>query len=250
LPLTAARLEPFVRDVEQAREAPLLRQADLAGSSLGLVVDALLVRGSAGWSALLPVSARDSADLPGAAVAEVRSAVASAAVGAELLDLKGEADRLYSGYLSEAVRLAIGGFVAIVLLLVIALRSAARVARVVAPLALSVLTVAALFAALGHALTILHVVGMLLIVAVGSNYALFFDRAAMHPGETSLPLTLVSLVLANLATVIGFGVLASSSVPVLADLGSTVAPGTLLALLFAAMLTPPVRRTTVKAASG
>jgi predicted exporter len=244
LPLTTAKLDPFVRDVEHAREAPPLRQADLSGSSLGLLVDALLVKGAAGWSALLPVSARDSADLPGAAVAQVRSAVASAAVGAELLDLKGEADRLYSGYLSEAVRLAIGGFVAIMLLLVVALRSAARVARVVAPLALSVLTVAAMFAALGHALTILHVVGMLLIVAVGSNYALFFDRVATHPGEGSLPLTLASLVLANLATVIAFGVLASSSVPVLADLGSTVAPGTLLALLFAAMLAPPVPRTT------
>src|SRR6516162_6421067 len=250
LPLTAARLEPFVRDVEQAREAPLLRQADLAGNSLGLVVDALLVRGSAGWSALLPVSTRDSADLSGAAIAQVRSAVASAAVGAELLDLKGEADRLYSGYLREAVRLAIGGLCAIALLLIVALRSPARVARVVAPLALSVLTVAALFAALGHALTILHVVGMLLIVAVGSNYALFFDRAAMHPGEGSLPRTLASLVLANLATVIAFGVLACSSVPVLADLGSTVAPGTLLALLFSAMLAPPVTRTVGKGAVG
>jgi len=250
LPLTPAKLEPFVRDVEQAREAPPLRQADLAGSSLGLLVDVLLVKGAAGWSALLPVSARDSADLPSAAVAQVRSAVASASVGAELLDLKGEADRLYSGYLSEAVRLAVGGFIGIVLLLFVALRSAARAARVVAPLALSVLTVAALFAALGHALTILHVVGMLLIVAVGSNYALFFDRAATHPGEGSLPLTLASLVLANLATVIAFGVLASSSVPVLADLGSTVAPGTLLALLFAAMLAPPVTRSTVKADLG
>ena len=247
MPLTTAKLEPFVRDVEHAREAPLLQQADLAGSSLGLIVDTLLVKGSAGWSALLPVSARDSADLPAAALARVRSAVASASVGAELLDLKGEADRLYSGYLTEAVRLAIGGFIGIVLLLSFALRSAARVVRVVVPLALSVLTVAALFAAFGHALTILHVVGMLLIVAVGSNYALFFDRAAMHPREGSLPLTLASLVLANLATVIAFGVLASSSVPVLADLGSTVAPGTLLALLYAAMLSSPVTRPEAKA---
>jgi predicted exporter len=248
LPLTTSRLEPFVDAVEHAREAPLLRRADLDGSSFGLAVDALLVRGRTGWSALLPVSARDSADLPQAVVAQVRSAVASASVGAELLDLKGEADRLYSGYLREAVRLAIGGFIVIVLLLLVALRSAARMARVVAPLALSVLTVAALFASLGHALTILHVVGMLLIVAVGSNYALFFDRITMHPGEGSLPLTLASLAVANLATVIAFGVLAFSSVPVLADLGSTVAPGTLLALLFAAMLAPPVRRTTPQAA--
>ena len=250
LPLTAARLEPFVSDVERARAAPLLQQADLAGSSLGLVVDTLLVRGSAGWSALLPLSAHDGPDLPAAAVAQVHGAVARASIGAQLVDLKGEADRLYSGYLGEAVRLAIGGLCAIALLLIVALRSPARVARVVAPLALSVLTVAALFAALGHALTILHVVGMLLIVAVGSNYALFFDRAAMHPGEGSLPRTLASLVLANLATVIAFGVLACSSVPVLADLGSTVAPGTLLALLFSAMLAPPVTRTVGKGAVG
>jgi predicted exporter len=248
LPLTTARLEPFVDAIEHAREAPLLRRADLDGSSFGLAVDALLVRGPPGWSALLPLSAHDSADLSDTAVAQVRGAVAGASVGAELIDLKGEADRLYSGYLREAVRLAIGGFIAIVVLLLLALRSAARVARVVAPLALSVLTVAATFAALGHALTILHVVGMLLTVAVGSNYALFFDRLATHPGEGSLPLTLASLVVANLATVIAFGVLAFSSVPVLADLGSTVAPGTLLALLFAAMLAPRVTRTTPQAA--
>jgi predicted exporter len=249
LPLKVTKLEPFVRDVERARDAPLLRQADLAGSSFGLAVDALLVRGTSGWSALLPVSARDSPDLPDAAVAEVRAAVASASTSAELLDLKGEADRLYSGYLGEAVRLAIGGLIVIVLLLAIALRSAARVTRIVAPLALSVVTVAAALVALGHSLTILHVVGMLLIVAVGSNYALFFDRAALHPQEGSVPLTLASLVLANLATVIAFGVLASSSVPVLRDLGSTVAPGTFLALLFAAMLAPPpLTRTAAQAA--
>jgi predicted exporter len=244
LPLSAARLEPFVGDVARAREAPLLQRADLAGSPLGLLVDTLLVERPAGWSALLPLSAHDSPDLSGAAIAQVRTAVAGASVGAELLDLKGEADRLYAGYLGEAVRLAIGGFILIALLLLIALRSARRVARVVAPLALSVLTVAALLAALGHPLTILHVVGMLLSVAVGSNYALFFDRTATHPEQGSLPLTLASLVLANLATVIAFGVLASSSVPVLADLGSTVAPGTLLALLFAAMLAASTARAT------
>ena len=127
----------------------------------------------------------------------------------------------------------------LVLLLGIALRSAARVMRVVAPLALSVLTIAALLVALGRALTILHLVGMLLILAVGSNYALFFDRTAAPLQQRSVPLTLASLVVANFATVIAFGVLASSSVPVLADLGSTVAPGTFLALLFAAALAPP-----------
>jgi predicted exporter len=240
-PVSTTRLQPFLQDVERARTAHPVTRADLAGTSLARAVDALLVRSAAGWSALLPVSAAGSAELSASAVSRLRAAIAQGAVpGAQLLDLKGEADRLYSGYLSEAARLALAGLSAIVLLLLVALRSVARVTRIVAPLALSVLVIAALLVGLGQQLTILHIVGMLLIVAVGSNYALFFDRAATHPHEGSVPLTLASLVVANLATVSAFGVLACSSVPVLADLGVTVAPGTLLALLFAALLARPL----------
>jgi len=128
--------------------------------------------------------------------------------------------------------------VAIVILLALALRSAERVARVVLPLALAVLAVAGTLVGAGVKLSILHVIGMLLIVAIGSNYALFFDRAS-RPGHGSVPRTLASLVVANLATVLTFGVLATSSVPLIADLGRTVAPGTLLALFFSALLAKP-----------
>jgi len=236
LPVRAAVLEPFIDDVEAARHAPPVTPADLAGTSLGAAVDALLVQGSGGWSALLPVSAT-SGDLSGAAIAQLRAAVAAdPAAHAAVLDLKGEADRLYTGYLSAALRLALAGFAAIVLLLVIALRSLARMLRVVLPLALSVLAVVGLLAAAGRQLTILHVVGLLLTVAVGSNYALFFDRTRAQPHTGSVPRTLASLLVANLATVVTFGVLAVSRVPVLAHLGSTVAPGALLALLFSGML--------------
>jgi predicted exporter len=47
---------------------------------------------------------------------------------------------------------------------------------------------------------------------------------------------LASLLVANCSTVVAFGVLALSSVPVLHDLGETVAPGALLALAYAALL--------------
>ena len=244
LPVSPARLQPFLLDVEQARTGPLLAQADLAGTSLAWAEQTLLVREAQRWSALLPVEAPGSGELSEAAVARLRAAVAAERTArAELLDVKGEADRLYSGYLNGAVHLALVGLGAIVLLLLATLRSPSRVVRVVGPLALAVLAVAGCLVSLGRQLTILHVVGMLLIVAVGSNYALFFDRNSEQPQRGSVPLTLASLLVANLATVIAFGVLASSSVPLLADLGSTVAPGTLLALLFAALMarraTPP-----------
>jgi predicted exporter len=140
-------------------------------------------------------------------------------------------------YLHEATRLSLAGLAAIVALLWIVLRSPARAARVLAPLILAVLCVAAALSLCGRQLTILHLVGMLLIVAVGSNYALFFD-APRHENGNDAALTLASLSIANLSTVIGFGLLSFSRVPVLEDLGMTVAPGALLALLFAAVLTP------------
>ena len=155
-----------------------------------------------------------------------------------MIDLKSELDALYGSYLAEAVHLSLAGLGAIVLLLLIALRSAARCARVIAPLVLAVLVVSAGFALAGTRLTILHLIGMLLIIAVGSNYALFFDRRAADADRSALPLTLASLLVANACTVIGFGVLAFARVPVLSALGATVAPGTLLALVFAATLAP------------
>jgi predicted exporter len=240
LPVSASRLKPFLEDVEHARRAPLLTRSDLDGTSLSTAFDTLLVKTAGGWAALLPLAAAGSGDLAPEAVSQVRAALArDTEAHAVLLDMKAEADRLYSGYLSEAARLALAGLGGIVLLLSLALRSVSRVARVVAPLALAVIVVAGLLVALGARLTILHLVGMLLIVAVGSNYALFFDRGTAHPERASIPLTLASLLLANIATVLTFGVLACSRVPVLAQLGSTVAPGTLLALLFSAQLSRP-----------
>ena len=233
LPLTVSTLAPFLHDVAEARTAPLLTPRDLSGTSFAPALDALLIREGRQWRALLPLSApasgphRFSID-----ISQVRRALSvSAPARLTVLDLKSETDALYSTYLREAVRLSLLGLAAIVLLLLAALRSPARVARVVLPLALAVLTVAAGLSALGVRLTLLHVIGMLLIVAVGSNYALFFDRPCESPA-----LTLASLLLANAATVLGFGVLAFSTVPVLADLGATVAPGALLALVFAAIL--------------
>jgi predicted exporter len=236
MPVRAEKLEPFVMDIAAARNQPLLIRKDLENTSLASGFDALMSRSERGWTALLPLRASPS-NPSYIDDRRVREAVLRAApTQALVLDIKGEADALYSTYLSEAVHLSLAGFAAIVLLLLIALRSPLRALRVVTPLALSVLIVAGGFALLGRQLTILHVIGMLLIVAVGSNYALFFDRRAndAHPG--SVPLTLASLLVANVATVVSFGILAFSSVPVLNALGSTVAPGALLALTFSALL--------------
>ena len=62
---------------------------------------------------------------------------------AQLLDLKAQTDALYGSYLQEAIRLSLTGLALLILLLLVALRSVLRVARVLAPLVLAVLSVAA-----------------------------------------------------------------------------------------------------------
>jgi predicted exporter len=240
LPLRADALDDFVHQVDAARgSAPLGREA-LEHTSLALAVDALLWRHAGQWYALLPLRANvtgaHAGDLD---MTRVRAALSSNPAGTVLaLNMKQETDALYGSYLREAVRLSLAGLGAIVLLLSLALRSAVRVARVIAPLALAVLAVSAGLIVSGIQLTILHLIGLLLIVAVGSNYALFFDRRAAERANAELPLTLASLLIANASTVIGFGVLAFARVPVLSALGTTVAPGALLALWFSALLAP------------
>ena len=115
----------------------------------------------------------------------------------------------------------------------------ARVARVLAPLVLAVLAVAALLVGTGPARsTILHLVGH-----AAHRRGRLQLRAVLRPQQPRSgradrsPLTLASLAVANLATVLAFGVLASSRLPMLADLGRRPWPRErLLALLFSAML--------------
>lgn len=246
-PVKPSLFAPFLDEAEQARAAPPLRRDDLRGTSMALAVDALLTRHGERWSATLPLRAPASAPRgkPGAAsapsldAAPIRAAIARAALRDTLfVDLKNESDHLYASYMHEALRLSLGGLAAIAVLLAIALRSPRRVLSTLLPLAAATLVVIAGLAASGRQLTILHLVGMLLLIAVGSNYALFFNGSGRQASAIS-PHTLVSLMLANLTTVAAFGLLGLSSLPLLQAFGMTVGPGAVLALLFSAILAPP-----------
>ncbi|HUW29345.1 MAG TPA: MMPL family transporter [Sulfuriferula sp.] len=246
LPVRAQLFAPFLADVAAARRQPLLQASDLQQTSMAMAMDALLIRQDRHWSALLPLTAAKGVSIN---ANRIRAALSATGLTNVLfVDMKAESDRLYSGYLHEAILLSLGGLVAIIGLLLFVFRSPMRVLRIIAPLAAAVITVTAGLAVLGQQLIILHLVGLLLVVAVGSNYALFFDRSD-HPlpaEEDALaepkqiahaisPRTLASMLFANLTTVAGFGLLSFSSVSILQAMGVTVAPGVILALIYSAI---------------
>lgn len=237
LPVRAQLFAPFLADAAAARSRPPLRAADLEQTSMGMAVAALLIQRNGHWSALLPLTAPKGA---GINAGRIQTALQGADLADVLfVDLKAESDRLYSGYLHEAIALSLGGVLAIIVLLLLVFRSFVRTARIILPLLAAIITVTAGLALFGQQLIILHLVGLLLVAAVGSNYALFFDRAEGATSPVILPGTLTSMLLANLTTVAGFGLLAFSSVPILQAMGVTVAPGVILALIYAAIFARP-----------
>jgi predicted exporter len=232
-PLAAAKLGPFLDDVERARAEPPLTRAALANTAMATALEGLLFADTSGrWTALVGLRPSGTSGIDTAAV---RKALAGS--DALVIDLKAEADRLYAGYLERALIASAAGLAVIVGLLAFALRDAGRVARVMTPLLAGVLVVAAVHALAGVRLGLLHLVGLLLVVAIGSNYALFFDK--MSRSADSAARTLASLVLANVTTVASFGVLALSDIPVLRAMGSTVSLGAFATLVLSAMLFRP-----------
>jgi predicted exporter len=232
-PLKAERLEPFIAEVQQARQRAPITFDSLRGTALAPIVDALMLqRADGSWVALLPLQPTADGGIDSSAVAPALQGLP----GTQLLEIGSALKRLYAGYLAEAQTQALLGALGVVALMALALRSWRQLLAVCQPLLLAVLLTLGLLALLQVQLGILHLVGLLLVVAVGSNYALFFNLLQRDGhGDDD---TLASLLLANATTVLSFGLIAMSQIPALSAIGRVVAPGALLALLLSAAFAP------------
>ncbi|MGM0516218.1 MAG: MMPL family transporter [Pseudomonadota bacterium] len=230
LPVSPGRLQGFVADVSQQKEAPPIRLSDLEDTPLWLAAAGQLPDHAGDGTSVAMVTLRPAGSAEAPNIAHLRSALAPLD-SAVVIDMLGESNRLYARYLHTTLTISLAGAAAIVLLLLVVQRNPGRTLRTLLPITLAVVLVIAGHALVGSQLTLLHLVGLLLVVAIGSNYALFFQPGRDGPE----PRTLASLSLATGTTVCAFGVLAFSSVPVLQAIGATVAPGALAAWLLAAI---------------
>ena len=224
-PFREGLFEPFVQAVEKARSGPLLTDEALRGTAYALRVDGLLVRDGEGWAALASLSG---------VTQPVALSAALGAAGCALLDLKGESNSLVNGYRDESLRFVVFGLLAIALLLAWSLESPLRAARVLVPVLMALMLDVAILLAAGIRISLFNLVALLLVVGIGVNYALFFNRPVSETEERRR--TLLSLVVCCATTLCAFGCLALSQTPVLRALGITVALGTVLSLMVSAAL--------------
>jgi predicted exporter len=234
-PFKPGVFEPFLADVERARLLPALGPSDLAGTPLETRVGSLLLERGDHWTGLVTLSGvKDAAAL---------EKISAEQPGVTLLDLRQASEDLVAHQRQRILWCLAISAVLLVIVVSVALRDAARVRRVLAPMALTTLLIVALFHAAGVSLSLFHLIALVLAAGLGLDYALFFEHAAEDPAEQRR--TLHAVVVCSLSTFLVFALLALSTLPVLRAIGITVAAGVVSNFLLALLLTRPLpRRTT------
>ena len=243
LPVKLETLDPFMADAESARSGDPITQESFRGTSLIELLRSMIYKSGNDWISIVPLKDRPGTPLDAEVIKKL--VIEHPELGGQYVDLLSESNSMYSQYVSGTLASCVLGGVAIFGLLALSLRSIKAAISVTLPLLLSVTIVAGLLGLLGVDLTLLHAVGFLLIVAIGSNYALLAYKDPVSLDNE----TVGALVIACISTVMGFGVLGFTDVPVLKAIGQTVAPGALLTLLFSLLITvkpTPEKRETVR----
>lgn len=140
------------------------------------------------------------------------------------LNLRQATSSLMSDYQKTAlIRLLLGSL--IISLILIVVRPIKRMGAILLPVILAVLLSISIQVIMGTQLTLFHILALLLIVGIGLDYSLFFDRSWTSLQDYQHRLH--GIFISASSTLITFGILGFSDIPVLSALGQTVTFGVL-----------------------
>ncbi len=228
LPFKPSLFQPFLDATGKAKTQEPVDIRTFRGTALGLKLDSLLFMQEGRWAAIVPLRGVTDRQKFRELLTPWREHQIS------YLDLKDESNRMVGTYRNETLRLLGWGVLAIGLVLLVGLRAPVTVLRVMLPIGSAIVVVAALLHALGERFSLFHIASFLLVIGLGLDYALFFNRR--HGTLAERGRTVYGLVVCSTTTILVFGVLALSQIPVLRAIGMTTALGSLACLAFAAFL--------------
>lgn len=222
--------DDFVEQAAKAREREPLTVDSLSDSQMGERLKALLFEQDGLWIAPILLHGVDDES----ALARLDRTWDD---GSQTMyvNIKARATSVLSVAIDHVIPLMGFGVVAIYLLLALAYRSLVRPLRVLLPTLCAVAVTLAALNLAGVSLTLMHLVSMLLIVGLGLDYALFYNRLSEDAGEWHT--TFKALWVSSFTTVMVFGMLFYSNTPPLQAIGLTVGIGALLCLVFGACWT-------------
>lgn len=227
-PFRAETFAPFLIDVAVARALEPLDAVTFLNGALGLRLKTMLLPRDGHWTGLITLTGVTN---PSA----LTDLAAHTGLSVRLLDLKHASESLVAAYRTRVLwSLAIAA-VLLVVVVAIALRRRVRVLRVLAPMTLSTLLILATLRGGGVALSLFHLVALILAAGLGLDYALFFEHVEDDPAEQRR--TFHSILVCSTSTFIVFALLAVSSLPVLRAIGVTVALGVAFNFLLSLLMT-------------
>jgi len=158
---------------------------------------------------------------------------------ASLLDLKTQTQAMLADYRNEALLWFFCGSMLILLVLFAASRRLISLLPLAWPFIGAVLLTIASLLLMGYSLSIFHLVTLLLVAGLGIDYSIFSFFPRQQGNEvTQLPeVARVSVIICLISTLIMFGALALSELPVLKAIGITASLGALYAFLLTLFVT-------------
>lgn len=232
LPFKSGSFDAFRRDVEAARQLPVIDAQRFAASPLGLRLKAQLQPRDGHWIGLVSlIGVKDAAALIALA--------AQPEVPARLLDLKHASESLVAAYRTRVLYSLAAAALLLVAVVAFALRRRSRVLRVLLPMAVTTLLILAALRLGGVSLSLFHLIALVLAAGLGLDYALFFEHA--EDDEHEQRRTLHAILVCSASTFLVFLLLALSSLPVLRAIGTTVTLGVAFNFVLSLLLARPHR---------
>lgn len=222
LPFKPNSFEPFVTDLETARQLVPLTPPMLAGTPLNDALSPLLLERKDGWWGLiLPKDVRD--------MSRIRDAL-TGQPDVLVMDLNEKLQELTAYHTRQTFLWSATGIAAAVLILLAVFRDLRRLTKVLVSVG-TVLVILPTILVLRHEpLSLVHVVAIQFVAGVALDYALFFARPQLDRAERAR--TIRTLVTCNIMTVLTFGCLAFCHTRLLSEIGLTISIGAALSLGF------------------
>ena len=224
--LRAGAFEPFATDLEalcQRGQPPPLDWATLTASPLGPALSSMRTEIGDQIAILTLVRGVEDPELLRARLGDLDEVV--------VFDQRALMAEIYGRHRAQTIELVGLGLLAVFGMIFIRHRQLRPALAAFTPALLAAATALAVLVLLGHAITLLHVVALLLVLSMGVDYGVFLTESREHPREVAA--TVVSLLACCLSTVLAFGLLGMSSNPALQAIGLTTGLGVLFSLILA-----------------
>ncbi len=218
LPFKKDFFKPFISDIEKSKKLIPLGVKQVLNTPLGQHLQQDLFFKNNEWGSIIRLTGvKNESSL-------IQWLTLHSDIQPYYLNLRQATSSLMSDYQQTALyRLLLGSFVIGLILLTV--RSKLRTGIILLPIILAVLLSVSIQIMLGTQLTLFHILALLLIVGIGLDYSLFFDRSWTSTQDYQHKLH--GIFVSASSTLITFGILGFSDIPVLSALGQTVTFGVL-----------------------